>query len=144
MQFGVLALMVLWDAVCGELFEVLVTVQAHFCDTDARVLSGMQVTAQVRWWFGIPFGVLVDFRKIDGWVSWGVLVGVLFRMMVRAHFCLIDGRVLLGAFFGGGGGVFWRCWCASTAIWGLCWCIFFFWIGVLDKNNEQQEKPSPH
>ena len=66
MQFGVLVLIVLWDAVCGELFEVLVTVQAHFCDTDVRVLSGMQVTVQVRWWFGIPFGVLVDFRKIDG------------------------------------------------------------------------------
>ena len=27
MQFGVLLLMVLWDAVCGELFE---TVRAHF------------------------------------------------------------------------------------------------------------------
>ena len=43
-MFGVLVLMVLWDAVCGELFEVLVTVRAHFCDIDARVLSGMQVT----------------------------------------------------------------------------------------------------
>ena len=29
-QFGVLVLMVLWDTVCGELFEVLVTVRAHF------------------------------------------------------------------------------------------------------------------
>ena len=46
MQFGVLLLMVLWDAVCGELFELLVTVRAHFCDIDARVLSGMQVTVQ--------------------------------------------------------------------------------------------------
>ena len=36
---------------------------------------------------GILFGVLVDFRKIDGWVSWGVL--------------FVAGRVLLGAFFGG-------------------------------------------
>ena len=44
MQFGVLMLMVLWDAACGELFEVLVTVRAHFCDIDACVLSGMQVT----------------------------------------------------------------------------------------------------
>ena len=44
--------------------------------------------------------MLVDFRKIDGWVSWEVLFGVLFRVMVRAHFCSIDGRVLLGAFFG--------------------------------------------
>ena len=44
MQFGVLVLMVLWDAVCGE----LVTVWAHFCDIDARVLSGMQVTVQVH------------------------------------------------------------------------------------------------
>ena len=34
--------------------------------------------------------MLVDFRKIDGWVSSGVLFGVLFREMV-----------LLGAFFGG-------------------------------------------
>ena len=45
--------------------------------------------------------VLVDFRKIDGWVSWGVLFGVLFRVMVREHSCSIDSRVLLGAFFGG-------------------------------------------
>ena len=30
-------------------------------------------------------------------LSWGVL----FRVMVRPHFCSIDGRVLLGAFFGG-------------------------------------------
>ena len=50
MQFGALLLMVLWDAVCGELFEVLVTVQAHFCDIDARVLSGMQVTVQTHGW----------------------------------------------------------------------------------------------
>ena len=50
MKFGVLLLMVLlmvlWDAVCKELFEVLVTVRAHFCDIHARVLSGMLVTAQ--------------------------------------------------------------------------------------------------
>ena len=45
--------------------------------------------------------MLVDFRKIDGWVSWRVLFGVLFRVMVWAHFCSIDGRVLLGAFFEG-------------------------------------------
>ena len=32
---------------------------------DGRVQEGMQL----RWWFGILFGVLVDFRKIDGWVS---------------------------------------------------------------------------
>ena len=63
---------------------------------DGRVQEGMQQL----WWFGILFGVLVDFRKIDGFVSWGVLLGVLFRVMVRAHFCSIDGRVLLGAFFG--------------------------------------------
>ena len=56
---------------------------------------------RLRWWFGILFGVLVDFRKIDGWVCWVVLFGVLFRVVVRAHFCSIDGRVLLGAFFGG-------------------------------------------
>ena len=49
---------------------------------------------QLTWWFGFLFGVLVDFRKIQ--VSWGVLFGVLFRVMARAHFCLIDGRVLLG------------------------------------------------
>ena len=30
MQFGVVVLMVLQDAVCGELLEVLVTVRAHF------------------------------------------------------------------------------------------------------------------
>ena len=28
-------------------------------------------------------------------------VGALFRVMVQAHFCSIDGEVLLGAFFGG-------------------------------------------
>ena len=51
MQFGVLLLMGsdgLWDAVCGELFEVLVTVRAHLCDIDAWVLSGMQVMVQVQ------------------------------------------------------------------------------------------------
>ena len=48
MQFGVLVLMVLWDAVCGELFQVLVTARAHFCDIDAGVLSGMQVTVQAH------------------------------------------------------------------------------------------------
>ena len=32
----------------GELFEVLVTERAHFCDIDARVPSGMQVTAQAQ------------------------------------------------------------------------------------------------
>ena len=96
---------------------MMVTAWAHFCDIDVRVLSGMQVMVHahvciltvgckgdmqlLRWWFGILFGVLVDFRKIDGWLSWGVLFGVLFRVMVRAHFCSIDGRVLLGAFFGG-------------------------------------------
>ena len=36
-------------------------------------------------------------------------------------------RVLLAAFFRG-------CWCASTAIWGLCWCfLFLFWGGVLKR-----------
>ena len=95
---------------------MMVTARAHFCDIDARVLSGMQVTVQahvclltvgckggmqLRWWLGTLFGVLVDFRKIDGRLSWGVLFGVLFRVMVRAHYCSIDGRVLLGAFFGG-------------------------------------------
>ena len=45
MQFGALVLM-LWDTVCGELFEVLVAVRAHFCVIDARVLSGIQVTVQ--------------------------------------------------------------------------------------------------
>ena len=56
---------------------------------------------QLRWWFGILFGVLVDFREIDGWVPLYVLLGVLFRVMVRAYFCSIDGRVLFGALFGG-------------------------------------------
>ena len=98
MQFGV---MVLWDAVCWVPFGVLVTALAHFVDIDARVLSGMQVTVQahvciltvgckagtpLKWRFGIPFRVLVDFCKIDAWVSWGVMLGVLFRVMVRAHF----------------------------------------------------------
>ena len=71
---------------------------------DGRVQGGMQL----RWWFGILFGVLVGFRMIDGWVSWGVLFGVLFRKILRAHFCSIDGRVLPGALFGGGG-CLWRC-----------------------------------
>ena len=48
MRFGVLVLVVLWDAVCGKLFEVLVTVRAYVCDIDARVLSGMQVTVQAH------------------------------------------------------------------------------------------------
>ena len=28
----------------------------------------------------------MDFREIDGWMSWRVLFGLLFRVMVRAHF----------------------------------------------------------
>ena len=49
MQFGVLVLMVLWDSVCGELFEIVVVrARAHFCDIDARVLSGTQVTVQAH------------------------------------------------------------------------------------------------
>ena len=72
MQFGVLAQMLFW----------VVTVQAHVCILTVGCKGG----TQFRWWFGITFGVLVDFRKIDGWVSWGVLLGVLFRVMVRAHF----------------------------------------------------------
>ena len=54
MQFGVLVLMVLWDAVCGE----LVTVWVLFCDIDARVLSGMQVTVQVHVLGGAVWGAL--------------------------------------------------------------------------------------
>ena len=87
MQFGVLVLTVLtvlWDAVCGELFEVLVTVRAHFCDIDARVLPGMQVTVQARvciltvgckgacslgGGLGFCLGCWLVFAKIDGWVS---------------------------------------------------------------------------
>ena len=46
------------------------TVQAHVCILTVRRKGGMQL----RWWFGILFGVLVDFHKIDGWVSWGVAV----------------------------------------------------------------------
>ena len=72
---------------------------------------------QLRRWFGILFAVLVGFRKIDGWVYCGVLLGVLFTVTVRAHPCSIDGRSLLGR---SSGGCFWRCWCASAAIWGLC------------------------
>ena len=64
---------------------------------DGRPQGGMQL----RWWFGILFGVLVNFRKIDGWVSCGVLFGMLFRGMVQAHFCSIDGRVCLGRSLGG-------------------------------------------
>ena len=58
---------------------------------DGRVQGGMQL----RWWFGILFGVLADFRKIDGWVSWGVLFGVFARL--TAGFCLgvLQGGVLL-------------------------------------------------
>ena len=43
MQFGVLVLMVLWDAVCGELFKVLVTVQAHVCILTVGCKGGMQL-----------------------------------------------------------------------------------------------------
>ena len=90
----------------------------HF---DGRAQGDMQL----RWWFRLLFGVLVDFCKIDGWASWGVLFGVLFKVMVRAY-CWIDGRVLLGAFFGG---CVWRRWCASTAIWGVCAGVTF-WEGA--------------
>ena len=34
-------------------------------------------------------------------IALGVLFGVLFRVMVRAHVGSIDGRILLGVFFGG-------------------------------------------
>ena len=77
---------------------------------------------------------------------WGVLFGVLFRVMVRTHFCSIDGRVLLGAFFGA-----WRCCCASTAIWGLCcffsfFFFFFFFFRRIPQNarNKPQERDTLH
>ena len=81
---------------------------------DARVLSGMQVTVQahvciltvgckggtqLRCWFGIPFAVLVESRKIDGWVKCGAAWGALQGDGAGA-FCLIDGRVLFGEFRG--------------------------------------------
>ena len=47
-HFCLLTVEVLWDAVCGELFEVLVTARAHFCEIDARVLSSVQVTVQAH------------------------------------------------------------------------------------------------
>ena len=97
---------------------MLVMVRAHFCDIDARVLSGMQVTVQthvciltagckgagmqLRWWFRTLFGVLVD-----GWVSWGVLFGVLFRVMVRGGISArLTAGFCLGRSSGGGGGAF--------------------------------------
>ena len=85
---------------------------------DGRVQGGMQL----RWWFGILFGLLVDFRKIDGWVSWGVLFEML--VTVRAHSCSIDCRVLLGA-----------CCCASTAI-----ILFMFPLASLKKPTEKEKK----
>ena len=92
-SLGVLVLMVLWDtvcrdAVCGELFEVLVTVRAHSCDIDARVPSGMQVTVQARvcilmvgckgaavWGAGAE-GVL---RLMDGGAGVGAVLGCCLR-----------------------------------------------------------------
>ena len=95
MQFGVLLLMVLWDAVCRELFEVLVTVRAHFCD---RVLSGMQVTVQAHvciltvgckgacslgGGLGFCLGCWLIFARLTAGCLGGVLFGVLFGVMVR-------------------------------------------------------------
>ena len=85
----------------GVLFEVLMAVRAHLFKIDGRVVRahfciltvGRRVQRSLgagadvlwdslwgavwgagdalRWWFGILFGALVDFRKIDGWVSSG-------------------------------------------------------------------------
>ena len=80
-----------------------VTVQAHVGILTVGCKGGMQLW----WWFGILFGVLVDFRKIDRWASWGVLFRVLFRVMVRAHFA----RLIAGVcFVRSSRGCFWRCW----------------------------------
>ena len=63
-------------------------VRAHLFKIDGRVLGGMQLGVLVQVLFcGVP--------------ARGVLFGVLFRVMARGHFCSIDGRVLLRAFFGG-------------------------------------------
>ena len=70
--------------------------QAHVCILTVGCKGG----TQLRWWFGISFGALVDFRKIDGWVKCGAAWGALQGDGADA-FCLIDGRVLFGEFFGG-------------------------------------------
>ena len=102
MQFGVLVLMVLWDALCGELFKVLVSVRAHSCDIDVRVLSGMQVTAQAH--FCIYTVGCKGACSLGGGLGLRLgcwLIFARFTAGCRGGNCSIDGRVLLGAFFGG-------------------------------------------
>ena len=74
-----------------------VTVQAHVCTLTVGCKGGMQL----RWWFGILFGVLVDFRKIDAGCLGGCCLGCSsgWRIFARltAGFCLVrsSGCVLL-------------------------------------------------
>ena len=122
MQFGC------WCRCCfGALFELLVTVQAHFCESDGRVLGSMQVTARAH------------FGKIDGcpgacslgyWCRccFGMLFGVWLRCWWRC-------RRMFARLMPGCSGVL----CGNAlrqvllevlvckkwpkfAIWGPCWC----------------------
>ena len=63
---------------------------------DCRVQGGMQL----RSWFGILFRVLVDFGKIDGWVSCSS--GWCGRILPRLTAGFYLGRSSGGAFGGAG------------------------------------------
>ena len=108
------------------LLGMQITVQAHVGILTVGCKGGMEV----RWWF--VFGCWLIFRKIDGWVSWEVLFGVLFMVMARAHFCSIDGRDSCGAFFGGDFEVLVGKHCCL----GSMLAHFFWWGGGADRRTK--------
>ena len=75
------------------LFEQLIMARAHFVTIDSRMLG--HAVCWRRCCFGMLCGVLFEVLrmvrshvcKIDGRVLWECYVGVLFGVMVLAHFC---------------------------------------------------------
>ena len=96
-QFGVLF---------GVLFELLVTVRVHFCNIDGGVLGGMQsvLLAQVLFCDAVCSAGAAAVLRV-----WECCLGVLFRVMARAHFCtderMLGGMPLGVAGAGGWGGL---------------------------------------
>ena len=81
-------------------FEVLATARSHSCEIYGGVLGGMQFGVLVQVSFEPRASCLRDWRPGAGHAVWQVLMLLEVLVMVRARFCEIDGRVLLGVLEG--------------------------------------------